>query len=197
MRTPRWLMFVVASTMMLSSAASAADRPSARSPDARFVASSRPTRGTAGASGQAPASLWLTDTRTGRSRELYRGRYSNDPKRNLSSLANPAFSLDGGYVYVEADAYATSPAVHQVAVRTSAIRYVTDGALYGVLRSGPWRGFLIVQQHRYRRDGKGSFDPFVVVKPDGREVAMVPGSDGRDPERALAQWLQTKTWTAS
>ncbi|MEH3158402.1 MAG: hypothetical protein PGN08_05340 [Sphingomonas taxi] len=190
-------MIVVASTVMLSSAALAADRLSARSPDGQFVASTRPTRGTAGASGQAPASLWLTDTRTGRSRELYRGHYSNDPKRNLSSLANPDFSLDGGYVYVEADAYATSPAIHQVAVRTGLIRYVTDGALYGVLRSGPWRGFLIVQQHRYRQGGDGSFDPFVIVKPDGREVAMVPGSDGPDPERAVARWLGAKRWISS
>lgn len=184
-------------TVMLPLPATAADRPSARSPDGRFVASTRPTRGTAGASGQAPASLWLTDTRTGQSRELYRGRYSNDPKRNLSSLANPDFSLDGGYVYVEADAYATSPPIHQVAVRTGAIRYVTDGALYGVLRNGPWRGFLVVQQHRYRRNGNGSFDPFVIVKPDGREGAMLPGSDGDDPERALAQWLGAKRWTVS
>ncbi|WP_157085176.1 hypothetical protein [Sphingomonas adhaesiva] len=197
MRTLRPAIMLTIATMVLPPPATAADRPSARSPDGRFVASTRPTRGTAGASGQAPASLWLTDTRTGQSRELYRGRYSNDPKRNLSSLANPDFSLDGGYVYVEADAYATSPAIHQVAVRTGAIRYVTDGALYGVLRSGPWRGFLVVQQHRYRQNGNGSFDPFVIVKPDGREVAMVPGSDGDDPERALAQWLGAKRWTVS
>lgn len=197
MQILRTAIMLTIATVMLPLPAKAADRPSARSPDGRFVASTRPTRGTAGASGQAPASLWLTDTRTGQSRELYRGRYSNDPKRNLSSLANPDFSLDGGYVYVEADAYATSPAIHQVAVRTGAIRYVTDGTLYGVLRNGPWRGFLVVQQHRYRRDGNGSFDPFVIVKPDGRAVAMVPGSDGDDPDRALARWLRAKRWTVS
>jgi hypothetical protein len=183
--------------MVSAVSTSAADRPSARSPDGRFVATTRPTKGIAGASVQAPASLWLTDTRSGHSRELYRGRYAKNPRRDLSSLANPDFSLDGRYIYVKADAYATSPAIHRVAVCTGAVRYVTDGALYGVLRSGPWRGFLVVQQHRYRRKGSGSFDPFVIVQHDGRDVAMVPGSDGRDSGRALAHWLRAKGWRLS
>jgi hypothetical protein len=186
--------WMIGAAAALATAAAAADRPSARSPNGTLVASTRPSKGISGASGQAPASLWLTNARTGVSRELFRGRFSKDPKRNLSSLANPDFSLDGGYVYVEADAYATSPAVHQIAVRNGAERYVTDGALYGVLREGPWRGYLLVQQHRYHRDGNGSFDPYIVVKPDGRQMAIVPGTDGADPDRALAQWLGARKW---
>lgn len=175
----------------------AADRSKAQSPDGRLTAWVKPVDGTGGGSGQAAAALWLTDVRTGASRQLYRGRSSTDPKQDRSSLANPDFSLDGGYVYVEADAYATSPAVHQVSVRTGVARYVTDGALYGVLRDGPWRGYLVVQQHRYRRDGNGSYDPYVVVRPDGRQIAMVPGTDGDDPDAPLAAWLKAKRWTVS
>jgi hypothetical protein len=175
----------------------AAERSKAHSPGGRLTAWVKPVGGTAGASGQPAAALWLTDVGTGASRQLYRGRSSTDPKQDRSSLANPDFSLDGGYVYVEADAYATSPAVHQVSVRTGAIRYVTDGGLYGILRDGPWRGYLLVQQHRYRRNGDGSFDPYVVVRPDGRQIAVVPGTSGDDPDRGLAAWLKAKRWTVS
>jgi hypothetical protein len=177
--------------------ASAADRREARSPDGRFAAWVKPLEGPSGASGQPATALWLTDVRTGVSRQVFRGTGSHDPKRDRASLANPDFSLDGGYVYVEADAYATSPAVHQIDVRTGTARYVTDGGLYGVLRNGPWRGYLVVQQHRYRPNGVGSYDPYVVVRPDGRQVAVVPGTTGQDPDRPLGTWLRSKGWKAS
>lgn len=177
--------------------AHAADRPKATSPDGRLAAWTRSVAGQAGASGQVATALWLTNTRTGTSRLLYRGRPSTDHKQNRSSLANPDFSLDGGYIYVEADAYATSPAVHQINVLTGVARYVTDGGLYGILRDGPWRGYLIIQQHRYRRNGNGSYDPYVVVRPNGRQIAVIPGTDAGNPDRALALWLSGKRWTVS
>lgn len=174
----------------------AAERAKATSPDGRLTAWTKAGAGPAGASAQPATSLWLTDTRTGTSRQLYRGRRSTNPKQDRSSLANPDFSLDGGYVYVEADAYATSPAVHQINVRTGVARYVTDGALYGILRDGPWRGYLVVQQHRYRSNGNGSYDPFIVVRPDGRQIAIIPGTDAGDPDRGLTGWLAAKRWKA-
>ncbi|MCP3734659.1 hypothetical protein M9979_07215 [Sphingomonas sp. RP10(2022)] len=176
---------------------SAAERAKALSPDGRLTAWIKPVKGAAGASGQAASVLWLTDAKTGASRQLFRGRSSADPKQDRSSLANPDFSLDGGYVYVEADAYATSPAVHQVNVRTGVARYVTDGGLYGVLRDGPWRGYLVVQQHRYRKNGNGSYDPYIIVRPDGRQIAIVPDTDGSDPDAGLTAWLSAKRWTVS
>jgi len=189
------LCFII--TLLAVDPARAAERAKAMSPDGRLTVWTRSVAGQAGASGQAATALWLTDIRTGTSRQLYRGRPSTNPKQNRSSLANPDFSLDGGYIYAEADAYATSPAVHQINVRTGSARYVTDGGLYGVLRDGPWRGYLVVQQHRYRRNGNGSYDPYVVVRPNGRQIAMIPGTDAGDPDRALARWLSAKRWTLS
>jgi hypothetical protein len=87
--------------------------------------------------------------------------------------------------------------VHQISVRTGVARYVTDGALQGVLRDGPWRGYLVVQQHRYRKNGDGSYDPYVVVRPDGRQIAVVPGTDGNDPDGPLMAWLKAKRWAVS
>ncbi|KQS03738.1 hypothetical protein ASG11_05340 [Sphingomonas sp. Leaf357] len=193
------LRYAIVSGILLATLvpASAADRREARSPDGRLRAWVKPVEGPAGASGEPATALWLTDTVTGVSRQVFRGSGSADPKRNRASLANPDFSLDGGYVYVEADAYVTSPAIHQIDVRTGTARYVTDGGLYGVLRNGSWRGYLVVQQHRYRRDGAGSYDPYVVVRPDGSQVAVVPGTTGLDPDRPLATWLRAKGWTAS
>lgn len=181
----------LACVCLLAGAAAAADRPSARSPDGRLKAWIKSVPGEPGASGEPASALWITDLATGRQRELLHGRAAQDPTRNLASLSDPDFSLDGGYVYVEADAYATSPAIHQVDVRSGAVRYVADGALLGVLRNGPWRGYLVVEQHRYRRAG-GSIDPVLVLRPDGHHIATVPGG-----ERALAAWLRARRWTLS
>lgn len=168
----------------------------AQSPDGRLRAWIKPEAGAQGASGQDASSLWLTDRRTKRSRLLFRGVPSRDPRRDTVSIDNPRFSLDGGYVYVDADAYATSRAIHQIDVRTGTERFVVDGGLLGVIRTGPWRGYLLVGQHRYRANGDGSYDPVLVYRPDGREMLTVPRSV-EDGDGAVARWLRAKGWSAS
>lgn len=143
--------------------------------------------------------LWVVDNRTGQRRRLLATRVDDDPKRTLEELAAPRFSLEGGYIYVTSvAAWATSGAVHQVSVATGAERFVVAGDLIAVIRTGPYRGFLLVQQHRYydRPEG-GSYNPVYVVRPDGHEMFVVPGSENDDGEYAVTPWLRAKGWVAN
>ena len=90
-------------------------------------------------------------------------------------------------------AWATSPAVHQVNVTMGAERFVVDGALQGVIRTGRYRGMLLVSRHKYRPAPKlGSYDPVDVVRPDGEVMLAVPGSEGDEGAASVPRWLKAQ-----
>jgi dipeptidyl aminopeptidase/acylaminoacyl peptidase len=178
----------VLSLFLLAFMAHSPGDPGTVSPDGRWRATVREER-IASPDRPGSTSLWLTDLRSRASRLLLSGRTAEDPRRDTARLARPRFSPDGRAVYVEAATWATSAAIHRVEVASGAERYVTDGSLLGVVTSGPHRGALVTQPHRYRRGG-GSYDPFLLVRPDGRPILRVPGGEA-DPER----WLARRGWT--
>jgi len=142
-------------------------------------------------------SLWVADLVTGKMRRLLSSRADKNPERSLASFQHPRFSLGGGFVYIDAEAWATSNAVHQIRVATSAERFVIDGSTLGIIRTGPYRGYLLVGRHKYHPAPEGgSYDPVSVVRPDGTEVLMVPGSDEDDGAQSVPAWLERNGWTA-
>lgn len=146
-----------------------------------------------GESGQ--TSLWIGDGVGGKIRRLLSSRPNDQPERNLTTFGNPVFSLDGGYVYIEADAWATSSAIHQVSLSTGQERFIVGGWLDGVLRNGPYRGYLVVGQHKYRPAPKfGSYNSDVVIRPDSKEILRVPGTEIDDGRDRLSPWLKMKGW---
>jgi hypothetical protein len=140
----------------------------------------------------------LEDKRTGAERQLLVSHYDADRRRNLTTLTNALFSLDGGYVYVSAtDTSPNSGAVHQINLATGAVRFVVGGRAVAVIRTGKYRGYLLVQQHRYREGPQfGSFNPVYVIRPDGRVEFLVPGSDNDYGELAIQPWLAEHGWHA-
>ncbi|HEY5071067.1 MAG TPA: hypothetical protein VII63_03460 [Caulobacteraceae bacterium] len=166
------------------------------SPDGRTVAFIR-ADSAAASDENPPTSLWLADGPSGKLRRLLASRRSDDVKANLASFHHPLFSLDGHFIYVSADAWATSPAVHQVNVATGAERFVIDGGVVALIRTGPLRGYLLVRRHKYHPAPRyGSYDPIYVVRPDAKEMLVVPGTDLDDDKDHLAPWLQAKGWRA-
>lgn len=98
------------------------------------------------------------------------------------------FSLDGGYVYVNADAWTTSNAVHQIEVATGKRRFVIDGSVLALIRTGRYRGYLLVQRHMYYGPpNHGSYNPVYVIRPDAKEVFPVPGSDNDHGAKSVAR----------
>jgi hypothetical protein len=142
-------------------------------------------------------SLWIGDGATGQSRKLIGPHPATDVKENFESFDGPKFSLDGGFVYVSASAWATSPAVHQVSVATGQEHFVIDGAVMSLIRTGQYRGYLLVQRHMYYNSPQGgSYNPVYVVRPDAKQSFIVPGSDKDDGAKSVDVWLKAHGWQA-
>ena len=145
----------------------------------------------------APTSLWIADGLKGGAHKLIGHHDASDVKEVFLSYGGPVFSLDGGFVYVTAQAWATSGAVHQVSLATGQERFIIDGGCDAVIRTGPWRGYLLVTRHMYYpapRDG--SYDPTYVVRPDAKQSFMVPGTDKDDGADHVTPWLKKNGWVA-
>jgi hypothetical protein len=126
------------------------------SPGGRTIAFVRSTGGTV--QGPYPdlprTELRTVDARTGRERLLVCPRQS------------------GGTVYFVSSAWVTSGAVHAATVATGRERYVCPGSLVEVVPWGPYRGDLVVEQHRYLLGG-GSYDWAWLLTPGGKEVGPI------------------------
>ena len=172
----------------------------ALSPDGKLRAGiDHPAGDDADANDPAASVLWVEPAHGGPRRVLLsHGREGQDVKRSLKSFQTPTWSLDGGYVYVNADAWATSSAVHQINAKTGAEHFIIDGGVQGVIRTGPYRGMLLVQRHKYHPAPQlGSYDPVDVVQPHGKVMLTVPGSDTDEGEPSVANWLKAHGWSAN
>lgn len=176
-------------TVAVFAAPALANEGGAASPDGRWQAWIKVER-PATDSDDGLDSLWLTDRRSGKSCRLFRGHL------NTAAIANPHWSLDGRFVYVTTKEAPVSLGTHRIDVRSGTERLVFVGGTVSVLRNGPYRGYLLAQPHRYWEAG-GSYNPIVVVRPDGKEMFTVPGSDKDDGAKSLDRWLRAKGWTAS
>jgi hypothetical protein len=182
---------VLASTPILI----AADR--ANSPDQKFAATIVQI-GAGDENGSGSQALVLSDRVSGRERRLIVSKWNEDYHQNTANLSGPLFSLDGNYIYfTSSDTSPNSPAVHQFDPKMNAVRFVRNGSALRVIRTGPYRGYLLVQVHRYYdRPSGGSYNPVIVVRPDGHDEFVIPGSENDDGELAIEPWLAQKGWRA-
>ena len=88
---------------------------------------------------------------------------------------------------------ATTDMIVQVRLGDGSRRDVTPGNSLAVIRTGPWQGMLLVSIHKYK--DSGSYDATWVVRPDGKEMLQVPGTESGD-EGEVRAWLQANGWTA-
>ena len=138
------------------------------------------------------SSAWVADVVTGGKRKIAGALRNGDLRALIINPSKVEFSLDGGYLYIESALAATSPGIHQVKLGLATERFVAGGALMGVLRTGPYRGYLVIGQHRYHPQG-GSYDGAYVVRPDGKVMFEVPGSEALDGD-PVHRWLDVQHW---
>ena len=91
-------------------------------PDGRTIAFIHLDSAATGEGESGYTSLGIADGPTGAVRRLIGPRPHAEPKHNFASFGNPVFSLDGGYVYVDADAWTTSSA----ALTSPGVKYAPD-----------------------------------------------------------------------
>jgi len=184
-----------AMTLLLANAAQAQD--TARSPDGFYTVSVIPNgEGDENGSGAQALVLYISKGKV--QRRLLVSKWNSDYSRNLAGLSGPLFSLDGGYVYFNStDASPNSGYVHQIDLKLNVIKSVCPGWALRVVRTGPYRGYLLVQTHRYwdRPEG-GSYNPVFLTHPSGKKIMMIPGSDNDDGELAIDPWLAKMNWRA-
>lgn len=141
--------------------------------------------------------LWIADGPTAQARILFKPRPADDRKANMAALWNPVFSLNGRFIYVESEAWVTSAAIHQINVKTGAEKYVVDGSIHALVRTGPYRGYLLVQRHLYPKNPEeGAYDEVHLIRPDGKFILAIPDSKDGDPVEAVDIWLKSKGWSA-
>lgn len=190
-----WAKAIAAATLMLAATAEAQE--TAKSPDGLYSVSVVPN-GEGDENGTGAQALILYSTKSSVQRRLLTSKWDGDYSRNLAGLSRPLFSLDGGYVYFNsADASPNSGYVHQFDLKLNVVKSICPGWALRVMRSGPYRGYLLVQTHRYwdRPEG-GSYNPVFLTHPSGKKIMMVPGSDNEEGELAVDPWLTKMNWRA-
>jgi hypothetical protein len=179
--------------LLVAGAAGASE--TARSPDGRYMVAVFQI-GAGDEDGTGAQALVLSSASSKVQRRLLVSKSDGDYSRNTTGLSNPMFSLDGGFVYFSSsDVSPNSTYVHQFDLKLNSVRPVCPGMGLRVMRSGPYRGWLLVQKHRYWPRG-GSYNPVYLVRPSGKEEMMVPGSDNDDGELAIEPWLAKMKWRA-
>ena len=87
----------------------------------------------------------------------------------IGGIEGMDFSADGKELYFLCAAYAVSGAVLAIDLHSKGIRYVVDANSLEVVRDGKWKGNLIVQRHKYKKEG-GAYEIRCVVSPQGKEL---------------------------
>ncbi len=98
-----------------------------------------------------------------------------DVSKAILDPHNLQFSPDSKTLYFETSAWVTSGAVHAVDANGKHIRFVTDGGDLRIVQYGPYKGDLIVNQHRYRFKGDtplGSYNWDWIFTPTGKQIKL-------------------------
>lgn len=105
-------------------------------------------------------------------RKIVTAAHSAQPENELSGINSLKFSPDGSTLYFSTAAWATSGAIHAVPVQGGRERFVTSGDGFVVVPRGKYAGYLVTSQHRYM-EGHGSWNPYVLVSPEGKEIKVL------------------------
>jgi len=117
--------------------------------------------------------IWIYNLKTKSKRLLVANNFScNHPSKKIVDPKGLQFSPDGKTLYFLTSAWPTSNAIHSVNIDGKNLRFVTDGNEYHIVRSGPYRGDLIVNQHRYRFHPMGSYDWDWLFTPTGKQIKL-------------------------
>jgi TonB family protein len=127
-------------------------------------------------------------------RKIVTASHSAQPENDLSGINSLKFSPDGSKLYFNTAARSTSGAIHAVPVQGGHEWFVTNGNGFAVVQHGKYAGYVITSQHR-TMEGHGSWDPYVLVSPDGKEIKVLGefGDDATGAEMAALQSVEGKS----
>jgi hypothetical protein len=144
--------------------------------------------------------LWLRDCRTGHESRLMPAIHVTSDNNGWSDLDSPVFSLDGRVLYVSGAPGADYLTIFRVDPTTGKYAVVAHAELFGIMRTGPYRGDILATQHtalysKVDQDGYGGY-PYYIFDPQGRVLRYIGGSQTWDDKR-LRRWLKGQGWQVS
>lgn len=132
--------------------------------------------------------IWIYDFESKKERLLVANNFDcNTPEKLIVDPTDLQFSPDSKTLYFITSAWVTSGAVHAVNTDGTGQRYVIPANSLEVIPIGEYKGFLIVNQHRYFI-GAGSYDWYWVFSPSGKEE----GPLGPEVESDQKSFLQSE-----
>ncbi len=118
--------------------------------------------------------IWIVNTKELTKKLLVAPHFScGEVSKVIIDPHNLQFSPNSKTLYFETSAWVTSGAIHAVDVDGNHLRFVTSGGELRVVQSGPYKGDIIVNQHRYRFKGNtplGSYDWDWLFTPTGMQI---------------------------
>jgi hypothetical protein len=155
------------------------DTDLALSPNGKFAVFVRTTDHPpieAGSGETAFTELWIVDIYTRKMDKIVESQDSETVEALLAGFSSPQFSEDSNQVFFLSEAWATSSSVQKVDLQTKKVRFVTAGNSLEVVRDGKYKSYLKINQHRYKKDGSGSYDCDYIFTPEGKEIALIKKS---------------------
>jgi hypothetical protein len=132
-----------------------------------------------------PEEVAILTIATGERRVLARSPIAD----RYTSLFGMRFSPDGGRLYFHSACAVVAPCVHAVDLGDGSPVKVSGGQILDIIDAGPYRGHLVVQQHRYQTEG-GSFEEAVLLAPDGEEVFDIGSAEDEALLRTFAEAIR-------
>ena len=138
--------------------------------------------------------IWAVRTDGSGERLLHRGPVTwNRASCPSSSIRDTKWSIDGRFIYFVTDCTATTGALWRLEVRTGNVAaFIPDAALYGVIQTGRFKGFLIANQRTLPSadDPSGPRYPvylFYLFSPEGERLSQV-AEEWDSVELVLPRW---------
>jgi dipeptidyl aminopeptidase/acylaminoacyl peptidase len=114
--------------------------------------------------------LWIIRS-NGKEEMAVESKDDKSPQKLIAGISSPLISPDGRRIYFISDAWATSGAIHVYDVKTKKEKFICPGNTLQVVKTGKYKGDIIVNQHRYYgAPNYGSYDHFYLVTPSGNVV---------------------------
>ena len=131
--------------------------------------------------GEQANEIWIVNTKEMTKKLLVAPHFScRDVSKVIIDPHNLQFSPNSKTLYFETSAWVTSGAIHAMDVDGNHLRFVTAGSRLRVVQSGPYKGDIIVNQHRYRFKGDipcGSYDWDWLFTPRGKQIKLYKKED--------------------
>ncbi|MCE3237996.1 MAG: hypothetical protein K0R24_977 [Gammaproteobacteria bacterium] len=113
--------------------------------------------------------IWIYNLATRKEKLLVANNFQcNKPEKQIIDPSELTFSPDSKILYFLTSAWTTSGALHGVNIDGTHQRYIAPANSFEVITQGTYKGYFIVNEHRYFIPPGGTYDWYWLVSPDGK-----------------------------